>query len=353
MTMLVPPRSRPWRRLSASRAVALALAVGATLLAGCGDKKKDRAATQTAAKVNKEEITVHQINFVLAQQRALSPEQAASASRAVLDRLIDQELAIQKAADQKLDRDPRVVQQIEAARREIVSRAYAEKIGEGAPRPTPAEVAAYYDAHPALFKERRVYNLQEVAIEATPEQVEGLKKTLLDSKTFPDFVAYLKANNIKFVGNEAVRAAEQLPLASVDQFGKMKDGQAIFNGRPGGAQIINLAASRSQPVTLQQATPAIEQFLLNERKRKLVSDDMQALRGAAKIEYVGEFAAEAAKSPYRAPSAPELPPLTTMPPTLPASEVKAAPQVDAAPIDSGAASAPSDAILDKGLKGFK
>ena len=89
----------------------------------------------------------------------------------------------------------------------------------------------------------------------------------------------------------------------------MKDGQAIFNVRPGGVQIISLAASRSQPVTLAQATPAIEQFLLNERKRKLVADDLQALRAAAKIEYLGDFAADAARSPYKPPPAPELPPL--------------------------------------------
>ena len=332
--------------------VAMAFALAATVLVGCGEKK-EKAATQTAAKVNKEEITVHQINFLLAQQRGLPPAQAASASRAVLERLIDQELALQKADEQKLDRDPRVVQQIEAARREIISRAYLEKIAEGAPKPTPAEVAAYYEAHPALFKERRVYSLQEVAIEAPPAQIESLKQTLAASKTFVDFVNYMKANNIRFAGNEAVRAAEQLPLASVDQFAKLKDGQAIFNVRPNGAQVINLAASRMQPVTLEQATPAIEQFLRNERKRKLLSDDMQALRSAAKIEYVGDFAADAAKSPYRPASAPELPPLTTMPATLPASEVQAAPQVDVAPIDTKPASMPSGTTLDKGLKGLK
>jgi EpsD family peptidyl-prolyl cis-trans isomerase len=333
--------------------LAMALAVAATLLVGCGDKQKEKAATQTAAKVNKEEITVHQINFVLAQQRGLAPAQAASAGRAVLERLIDQELALQKADEQKLDRDPRVVQQIEAARREIIARAYVEKVAEGAPKPTPAEVAAYYEAHPALFKERRVYSLQEVAIEAPPEQVETLRATLASAKTFIDFVNYLKANNIRFAGNEAVRAAEQLPLASVDQFAKMKDGQAIFTVRPNGAQVVNLAASRLQPVNLEQATPAIEQFLRNERKRKLLADDMEALRKAAKIEYVGDFAADAARSPYRPASAPELPPLATMPATLPASEVQAAPQVDVAPIDTKAASMPAGSTLDKGLKGFK
>src|SRR5215213_997009 len=61
----------------------------ACLLAGCSDKKEDKPATQTAARVNKEEITVHQINFMLQQQRALPPEQAASAGKQVLERLID------------------------------------------------------------------------------------------------------------------------------------------------------------------------------------------------------------------------------------------------------------------------
>ena len=351
MTLQFPSRLRRGRRSGAARAAAVAVVVGVALLAGC-NRSKEKPATQTAAKVNKEEITVHEINFLLSQQRALPASQAASASRAVLERLIDQELALQKAADQKLDRDPRVLQQIEAARREIISRAYLEKVGEGAPKPTPSEVDAYYQQHPALFSERRVYSLQEVNIEASPEQVETLRKVLLGSKTFADFVAYLKANHIRFTGAEAVRAAEQLPLTSVDAFGKMKDGQAVFNTRPGGAQVIHLAASRSEPVTLERARPAIEQFLLNERKRKLIADDMSALRSSAKIEYVGDFKADAERNPHVAASAPE-PFRMTLPATQPASEVNAAPQVDVAPIDTSSASAPSTSTLDKGLKGFK
>src|SRR5687768_11230398 len=108
-----------------------AVAIAAVLvLAACGDKK-DKPATQTAARVNKEEVTVHQINYLLQQQRGLRPEQADAASKQMLERLIDQELALQKANDLKLDRDPQVVQQLEAARRDIVSRAYFEKVGAG------------------------------------------------------------------------------------------------------------------------------------------------------------------------------------------------------------------------------
>ncbi len=343
--------------LAGFRCVAvLTVAALVVLLAGCGDKKeKDKPASQTAAKVNKEEITVHQINFVLQQQRGLPPEQAASASKQVLERLIDQELALQKAQDQKLDRDPRVVQQLEAARREIVARAYVEKIASGAPKPSPAEIKAYYEAHPALFKERRVYSLQELSIQAKPEQVADLQAKLSGAKDLPAFIEYLKTSDFKYGANQAVRAAEQLPLASLDKFAQMKDGQTIFTRTPAGAQVVILAGSRSQPVDETRATPAIEQFLWNERKRKVVEDDVKAMRGAAKIEYVGEYAKGGAREVTPPPpAASEAPPLTSIAPAMPAGSIpSAAPPIDMEPINTAPASSPNTGTLEKGIKGFK
>ena len=279
------------------------LAAAATLgLTGCDEKKKDNAATQTAAMVNKDEITVQQISFVLQQQRGLKPEQAEAASKQILERLIDQELALQKATELKLDREPRVVQQLEAARREVLSRAYLEKAGEAAGKPTPEEIQKYYDDQPALFKDRRVYSLQEITIEAKPEQVPQLRAQLESSKNITEFVEYLKANEFRFSGNQAVRTAEQLPLASLGTFAAMKDGQALLNASPAGAQVIVLAGSRAQPVSLDQARPAIEQYLLNERKREILAKDLKALRDAAKIEYAASYAA-AASAPMAAAAA--------------------------------------------------
>jgi EpsD family peptidyl-prolyl cis-trans isomerase len=292
----------------------------------CGGDKKDdkKAATQSAARVNKEEITVHQINFVLAQQRGLKPEQAEVASKQVLERLIDQEVALQKASEQKLDRDPRVVQQLEAARREIISRTYFEKVGDGAPKATLEEVQKYYDENPALFKERRIYQLQEIAIEIKPDQIESLRAQLAASKSVNEFIQFLQKNDIKFAANQAVRAAEQLPLASLKTFSGMKDNQAILNVAPNGAQVVVLAGSRSQPVELERARPAIEQFILNERKRKLVADDVKALRASAQVKYLGKYAEGA---PVAAPIAP--------PPTAAEVAASAAKSLDEAAIKSG------------------
>ena len=284
---LTPARRRGWL---------VAAAVAATLaLSGC-ENKSETAAAPLAAKVNDDVITVPQIEHVVQQQRGLKPEQAEAASRVVLQRLVEQQLAVQRAQQLKLDREPRVLQQLDAARREVLARAYFDKAGEAAAKPGAEEVARYYEEHPALFAQRRIYSLQEFQIEARPEQVASLKAQLTQAKNIDQFI-------------EAVRSAEQLPIASLGTFAAMKDGQAVLNATPGGAQLIVLAGSRAQPVTLQQATPAIEQFLLNARKRELVAAELKSLRDAAHIEYLGGYAdgaAAAASTPV--PAAPSFAP---------------------------------------------
>ncbi|MCL4739593.1 MAG: EpsD family peptidyl-prolyl cis-trans isomerase [Burkholderiaceae bacterium] len=281
------------RRLAGPRRAAaappLALVLAAALLAGCGGGGAGKA-SQTAARVNKAEITVHQINFVLQQQRGITPEQADAAGAQVLQRLVDQELAVQQAGELRLDRDPRVLQMLEAARREVLARAYAERVGEAATPPTADDVQAYYDANPALFARRRVYSLQELAIEATPEQVQQLRAKVGELRSVDAIVAYLRGASIRFTASQAVRPAEQLPLASVQAFAAMQPGQAVLNATPRGAQLVIVADARDQPVGPEQARPAIEQYLLNQRRRDALTQDLARLRAAAAIEYVGKFA---------------------------------------------------------------
>jgi EpsD family peptidyl-prolyl cis-trans isomerase len=321
------------------RMLVIATATLAVLLAGCGDKKKDKAATQIAAKVNKEEISIHQINFLLQQQRGLKPEQADAAGKQILERLIDQELAVQKAIEQKLDRDPKVVQQLEASRREIIARAYVEKSGDAAAKPSADEIKKYYDEKPALFKDRRIYSIQELAVQVPPEQIDSLRTQLQGAKSINDFIEYMKANNIRFAGNQAVRPAEQLPMNMLEGFAKMKDGQALLVPSATGAQVIVLAASRAEPVDEVRARPAIEQFLGNDAKRKLIDAEMKAMRAASRVEYVGKWAAPAASGPDAAPAA-------VAPAAVPA------PPTPTPAASASAAGADADA-MSKGLSGLK
>jgi EpsD family peptidyl-prolyl cis-trans isomerase len=307
------------------------------VLSGCSASDKEKPVTQAAARINKEEITVHQINYLLQQQRGLSQAQAAVAGKQVLERLIDQELALQEAQKQKLDRAPQVMQQIEAARREIIARAYVEKVSAGASRPTPEEIKAYYEEKPALFKERRIYNFQEVTVEAGPSQTEALRLKMQSPQNFDEIVAFLQSNGYKFTATPVVRTAEQLPLAKLEDFARMKEGESLVSVTPSGAHVVVLVGARSQPVDEQTARPAIELFLLNERKRKLVEDDLKALRSSAQIDYLGEYAKDSPQAVS-----------TGTNPATPASSAS-----PLAPSPASALSPPNGETLEKGLKGLK
>lgn len=291
-------RSSGWTRAAYVGTAVLALALA---LAGCSDRKKDKTASQTAARVNKEDITVHQINLLLQQQRGLKNEQVDAVSKQILELLIDQELAVQRTRELKLDQEQRVVLQLEAAKREVLARAYAERIGESAAKPAAEEISKYYDDNPSLFKDRRVYSLQELVIEAKPEQVVALREQVPRAKSAIELVDYLKANSLRFNGNQGVRAAEQLPADMLNKLSKMKDGELVLLPSPTGALVIVLAGSRPEPLDQARAKPGIEQFLLSDAKRKRVESDMKTQRAAASIEYVGKFSESAASATLASP----------------------------------------------------
>jgi EpsD family peptidyl-prolyl cis-trans isomerase len=263
----------------------------ATVLAACGNSESggEKKATQVAAKVNSDEITVHQVNAALPRMNNPTPEQAKAASKQVLDRLVDQQLFIQKAMEAKLDRDPQVMTTIENAKREILARAWLERQMAHADKPKPEAVKEFFDKHPELFSERRVYQLQEVAMRTTPEQSAALRDALKGMKSLADVANYAKANNIPATANNSVRAAEQLPMEFAAKIHTMKDGEIIAVPGQAGMAVVQIARSQSQPLDLEKATPFIEQFLTNRARLELAQSELKSLRTAAKIEYLGDF----------------------------------------------------------------
>ena len=319
----------------------LPVVIAAALAAGCGEKsdKPEAKASQSAVRVNDSEITVHQINQILERQQGLRPEQADGASRQILEGLIDQQLAVAKAEEQKLDRDPQVMQLLEATRRNILARSYLEKASvAGAGTPTPEDLRKYFDTKPALFAQRKVYALQEFTVPSTPDQAKAVIELLKNKRTPAEYAEVIKASGLKFNTQQVTQAAESLPLAIVDQLLKVNDGQSLFITAKDGFKAILIVASKEQPVTFEQAKPAIEQFLTVERRREFAQKEMKNLRAAAKIEYIGKFAETPASGAAEAAAAA-------------ASSVASAPSLTAA--DAASAPALDPAALSKGLSGLK
>lgn len=309
-------------------AAALAVAIP---LAGCsGDKADGKSATQVAAKVNGAEISVHQINSVLAKATGVTNDNAPRARKEVLDRLVDQQIAVEQALAKKLDRNPEVLLNIEAARREILARAYLEQIAAAQPKATDDEVKRYYDEHPDLFTNRRVYNIQELAIAKTGAPLDELKALVAAGKPMEEIAGWLKNKNIPARGNAGARAAEQLPLELLPKLAQMKDGQTALIDGPQQAFVMRVVASQAAPVDEASAKPRIQQFLQNQRSSKAVADEMKKLKETAKIELVGDFA-KTIEAPAAQPAAP----------------------VAAAPATPASAEKPAANAIEKGVAGLK
>ena len=86
-----------------------------------------------------------------------------------------------------------------------------------------------------------------------------------------------------------MKAAEQLPLEVVPKLAQLQVGQVMLMPAQQGFLLVQVAATEKQPLDQKQATPFIEQFLVNQKKLELARSEMKQMRDAAKIEYVGEL----------------------------------------------------------------
>jgi EpsD family peptidyl-prolyl cis-trans isomerase len=129
--------------------LSLALVCVASVLAACGKKSDDTSAA--VATVNGEKISQDQLDFAVKQVAAAHPGASAPEAATVLQSLVEQRLAVQKAEKDKLDRNPGVLQALEATRKDALARYYVEQFAAKVPKPTADEVKQYYDGHPANF----------------------------------------------------------------------------------------------------------------------------------------------------------------------------------------------------------
>ena len=278
-------------------AVALA-AMAVTLLAGCGQKKDvapaDAGGGEVVAKVNGDDVTASQLTIALQKQRGMRPDAGDAASKVVLDQLIDEQIVAQKAVAAKLDKDPKVVAQIEAARRDILARRFIESAAETASKPADDAVQKFYDGRPALFAQRKMYTLQRVDIQAPDTRRSEIDARVSALKTPAELTDWLKSQKLVFTTKQEQDASEQLPPVVLEKLATMAAGQSMVVPSQFGVSAITLVSSAAAPKALADARPAIEQFLANQGRREVIMNLQKTIRDGAKVEYEGRFAALAA-----------------------------------------------------------
>lgn len=256
----------------------LVLMISAVLiLSACKDEKSP---SQVLAKVNSAEITVHQLNGLLAQ----IPDATAAVKQQVLEQLIDQELLVQKASELKLDREPSVLQAIESAKRQILAQAAAERVLGKPEELKTADIERFYNENPALFAQRKNYIFTVFSIDKNAYN-DTLIKSLDKAGSAQQIKAVLGSQQVQFNESELKRTAEQLPLAMLTKFAGMQTGDILAMPEAGKMILLLLKESFPVPVAKENAAPLIKRYLQNDKAQADARLKIKALRDAAKIEY--------------------------------------------------------------------
>ncbi len=328
-------KSKAARRLLWS-AVVLVAAAG---LSGCGNSGKEKKSGQALASVNGEEITAMQLNEEL-QRSGAQPGQQETASKQLLEALIDRQLLQNEAARDKTDRDPKVVQAIERAKALIIAQAYMQKRVGTIAKPSKAEVEEYFTKHPEFFTQRKQFDMRQLVI-ATKDLNDELQKAMDGAKSIDEVAAWLEAHNVKFVRNQVSRTTADLAPELGAKLKGMPKGQLFIIKEGERSMLIAIADTREVPVTLEAAAPQIEQYLTNSKTKEAATAELARLRASAKIEYLNKGAEhKAAVTASASTSA-----------SAPAVQAPAAPVAAPAPAQAGPA-ASSDST-DRGVAGLK
>jgi EpsD family peptidyl-prolyl cis-trans isomerase len=315
------------------RVLCAALILVAATLTACADKAKEKKPGQALASVNGAEVTVLQLNEEL-QRAGVTAAQQDTASKQLLQVLIDRQLLQEAAAKENLDRDPKVMQAIDRAKALIIAQAYLQKRIGNVAKPTSAEVEDYFNKNPDFFSNRKQFSMSELVIGAndlTPE----VRSAADSAKSLEEVAVWLDAHKIKYGRTQVTRSTADVPPALSAKLLGMPKGQLFVVKEGPRAMFISVTEIKDAPVTLAVAAPQIEQFLMNRKNKELASAELNRLRGDAKIEYLN-------KSMMPDPKAAPTPPAGSAPSGV-------APAAGAPDRDNST----EKAALDRGVAGLK
>ncbi|VAW47063.1 hypothetical protein MNBD_GAMMA04-2114 [hydrothermal vent metagenome] len=262
-------------------------------LSGCGgdDSPNKVGNTQVVAKVNGEEITVHQLNQLLSRVRV--PEGGLSKEdieQKVLDSLIEKTLVLQAAKNVKLDREPAVLSALEEAKNKVLIDRYVQRTLESVAKPTDKKIQRFYDDFPELFADRKMYVFTKLAISADADQVEQMIEQVKQGRSIEQIVALLKQQDIKYKRMSEAKGEGKIASPILHFLSALQAGDVGYLKMTDGLLVVELHRLLDQSVDLETAKDAIARQLLLDERKKASKKLVDSLKETAEIEYVGKFA---------------------------------------------------------------
>lgn len=256
-------------------------------MVACGKKDSAEKTSQSIVTVNGEDITFLQLNNEL-QRVKIKPGQQTQAEKQIVAKLIDRQILVQASIDDKLDRNPQVLQAIENAKMQILAQSYLENKITSAPKPTDTEINDYRNKHPEIFANRKVYVMEQIVFTENPSLSNELEALSDTAKTIDEVTKWLTEHQIQYAQAKEAHAAESLPTELLTKISKMAIGEIIFFKTNQRIMVSKMADIISKPISEAESKPIIERILLAQKRKQFADAEINRLRNAAEITYINK-----------------------------------------------------------------
>ncbi len=253
------------------------------------------AAPPVVAVVNGIEITRKELDYLYARTSPpnLPTEMALARKRAILTELVSSEALAQKAIEAELDKTPEFAMEMAIAKRSALAEKVERQIVRKGPQVTPQNALDYINTNPGMFAERQLLTLERMDLMKTDEELlDKLDKASDDGASLQrleKLAQESRADTRRQVFNSYSDRMEP-QLLKVMLTKPYKPVIIKFNDDKTRSSVFYVHSAVPAPLTGQQALQASGLALMSKQAQATRQQGRQAIVGAAKVSFYGEFA---------------------------------------------------------------
>jgi len=287
------PITQQARQEFAMKNMMAALLVSTLALSACGKGDSSDAPTgQVVATVNGKEITNAELTNELSSGMPQDP---------ALQSIISRYILADEAKKEGLDKLPETAILKNKAEQAVLIEMLTRKLRENVPAPSQDEVRQYVSEHPSKFDQRRIFIVDQLAVdEVSPQLMEALKP--LD--TLAQITQMLDAKKIQYRASLGSIDAMTLNADMADKLANMSVGE-VFAAPVGNTTRVNsIREIIVKPLSQADAEKVAKATITTERTQKLVSERLAGIvkKGMEQVKINPSFApkqTEQGKAPQK------------------------------------------------------
>ena len=253
---------------------------------------------QVVATVDGKEITVTDLQTEMAGQTFADPKARKAAQDGVLENMVVRAILAQAAQKDGLDKSPEFAVQKAHMEQGLLAQTLQKKVVDSVPAPSREEADRYVTAHPDIFGQRKIYEVDQIKVTQSPDP--RIVDEMVPLKTMPDILALLTAKGAKFTRQPTAIDARGADPQLVDAIGKLPP-REVFTFQGNGLLLINqITATRVEPFTGDAAVSYATALIKRQRTQEALGRKMNEIvtKGRTSVRFNPQY------QPAKKPAAP-------------------------------------------------